>query len=63
MSQKIVAIRAKAFATEGVRTNRCTVDADGTVRVYDSIAGYYTTCHSLTDAAIRRVRRLAGAAK
>ncbi len=63
MSQKIVAIRAKAFSGEGVRTNRCTVDADGTVRVYDSAAGYYTTCHSLTSAAIRRVRRLAGAAK
>lgn len=64
MSQtKTVTIRAKAFATEGVRTNRCVVDADGTMRVYDSVAGHYTTCHSLSAAAIRRIRRLAGAAK
>lgn len=57
---KTLTVRAKAFSGEGVRTNRCTVDADGTVRVYDSVAGYYTTCHSLTSATIRRIRRLAG---
>lgn len=31
-------------------------DADGRVRVYDSTAGYYTTCHSLTPAQQRYVR-------
>lgn len=33
-------------------------EVDGTVRVYDRIAGHYTTCHSLTDAQVARVRRL-----
>lgn len=34
-------------------------DTDGTVRVYDPTAGYYTVCHSLSAAQIARVRRLA----
>lgn len=38
-------IRTKAYA-----------DSTGIVRVYDPIAGYYTTCHSLTDAQLRYVR-------
>lgn len=33
-------------------------DASGTVRVFDSVAGHYTTCHSLTPAQVARVRRL-----
>jgi hypothetical protein len=33
-------------------------DAAGTVRVWDSVAGYFTTCHSLTPAQVARVRRL-----
>lgn len=48
-------IRAKAFAGEGIRTHRVAVDTDGVVRVWDSVAGYYTTCHSLGRAAIRRI--------
>ena len=40
--------RAQAFA-----------DSDGVVRVYDDVAGYYTTCHSLTATQEARVRRLA----
>lgn len=35
---------------------RASVSADGTVRVYDSVAGHYTTCHSLTPAQERYVR-------
>jgi len=27
---------------------KATADKDGTVRVYDSVAGHYTTCHDLT---------------
>jgi hypothetical protein len=50
-------IKAKAFAGEGVRTNRVIVD--DTVRVFDSVAGYYTTCHSLSAHAVRRIRKLA----
>lgn len=33
-------------------------DSDGTVRVYDPIAGHFTVCHSLTPNQERRVRRL-----
>lgn len=58
-TDKVVTIRAKAFSGRGIEEVRCTVDAAGTVRVYDDVAGYYTTCHSLSESAIRRIRRLA----
>lgn len=62
-----VTIRARAFSGEGIRTHRCRVDADsvlpmtgavvhGLIRVWDSVAGHYTTCHSLSDSAKRRAR-------
>jgi hypothetical protein len=35
------------------------VASDGAVRVYDEIAGYWTTCHSLTAGQCARVRKLA----
>lgn len=31
-------------------------DADGTVRVYDPVAGHFTTCHRLTENQKRYVR-------
>ena len=34
-------------------------DASGTVYVWDSVAGHFTTCHSLTPGQVRRVRALA----
>ena len=51
--------RVKAFSCEGVRTNRIQIDADGTVRVYDSVAGGYTLCHSLSPKTQARLRKLA----
>lgn len=33
-------------------------DTQGVVRVYDSVAGHYTVCHSLTPSQVERVRRL-----
>jgi hypothetical protein len=45
--------------TMRTRSYQMLVDADGSVRVYDSIAGYYTRCHSLSETARRRARRLA----
>jgi hypothetical protein len=51
-------VRANAFGR--VETIRVMVDVDGTVRVWDSVAGYYTTCHRLGTSAIRRIRKLAG---
>ena len=50
-------IRCKAFSGEGVRLNRVSISADGTVRVYDSVAGHYTTMHSLSQSALRRIRK------
>ena len=50
-------IRANAFG-QGVETARCTVEG-GVVRVWDSIAGYYTTCHRLTPSQQGRVRKAA----
>ncbi len=49
-------IRCKAFCDEGVRWNRVLVD-DGKVLVWDKPAGHYTTCHSLSRSALRRIRR------
>jgi len=59
-TETIVVARAKAFSTEGIREHKFLVGQDS-VRVWDSVAGYYTTCHSLTAAAVRRIRRLARA--
>ena len=53
MSKKIITIRAKAFSSEGVRTHRVMVDG-GSVLVWDSVAGHYTSCHVLSASAIRR---------
>jgi len=49
-----IMIRCKAFAGEGVRLNRVRV-SDGEVSVYDSVAGHYTTLHSLSRSAVRRI--------
>jgi hypothetical protein len=54
-----VTMRCRAFTGEGIRKNRIRVDADGTVRVFDAVAGYYTTCHVLGAAAQRRAKRMA----
>ena len=56
--KNIVSLRARAFAGEGIKRHNVQVDPDGTVRVYDSTAGHYTLCHSLTENAKRRARKL-----
>ena len=53
-----ISIRAKAFTGEGIRQHRVMVDGY-IVRVWDSVAGHYTTCHSLSESAMRRIRRVA----
>jgi hypothetical protein len=55
---KTMTIRAKAFAGEGVRSHKVQIDGD-TIRVWDSVAKHYTTCHSLSQSAIRRIRAAA----
>lgn len=54
-----ITARAKAFSSEGIKTHKFAVDTDGTVRVWDSVAGHYTTCHSLSKSAEARIRKLA----
>jgi len=56
----LVKTRAKALADRGVCNVRCLVGEDGSVRVWDSMAGHYTSCHALREPAIRRIQRLAG---
>jgi len=58
-STKITA-RARAFSAEGVREHRFLVDADGTVRVWDPLAGHYTTFHAMSPATQKRIAKLAG---
>lgn len=60
-TDRVVTIRARAFSGDRIRDHRCTVDADGTVRVWDEVAGHYTTCHSLTRGALARARKAAQA--
>ena len=54
-----ITTRAKAFGR--VETVRCRVEDDGTVLVWDEVAGHYTRCHGLSAAAKRRIRREAEA--
>jgi hypothetical protein len=56
---RFVTAKAKAFSGEGVREHKCMVAADGTVRVWDAVAGHYTTCHGLSESAQHRIRKLA----
>lgn len=62
MPSKTITIRCRAFSHEGVRENTLRVDADGTVRVWDSVAGHYTTCHALSAGVLRRARKAASVA-
>lgn len=58
-TDRIVTIRAKAFSGEGVRSQRVLVEADGTVLVWDSVAGHYTHCHSMSEQDQARARKAA----
>lgn len=58
---KTITAKAKAFSSEPVKTHKFTVEADGTVRVWDSVAKHYTSCHSLSKSAIARIRKIAAA--
>ena len=47
----------RAFTSDAPNAGyRAWVGADGTVRVWDSVASHYTTCHALTPAQERYVR-------
>jgi hypothetical protein len=57
-SPAYLTVRAKAFTGRGVETIRVKIDGD-VVRVWDDIAGHYTTCHALSRSAMRRIVALA----
>lgn len=58
-TERVVTIRARAFSGDGLRKHQCLVDTDGTVRVWDPVAGHYTACHRLSAKAKAKARKLA----
>jgi hypothetical protein len=62
MTKYLTVRTGRAFSDDVVSCGyRARVEADGTVAVYDSVAGHYTTRHALTAAQIRYVRRAVAA--
>ena len=51
-------IRCKAFSGEGARENKVLVEPgrNGAVLVWDSVAGHYTSCHSLSTRTQAKIR-------
>ncbi len=56
---KVISVRCRAWSQQPMAVERVSVDADGTVRVYDAVAGHYTVCHALSDGQQRRIRHIA----
>jgi hypothetical protein len=62
MTKYITVRSSRAFSCDANGTGyRARIHADGTVEVYDSLAGHYTTVHALTAAQIRYIRRAVAA--
>ncbi len=59
MTTKIT-MTCKPFTSEQRGSYRLTVDDAGIVRVWDSVAGHYTTCHSLSPRSQAAARTKAG---
>ena len=57
---KVITVKCKAFGNETAKDHKVLIEDNGMIRVYDSIAGYYTGCHSLSKATQRRIRKMAG---
>jgi hypothetical protein len=54
---KTIQLRCGAFAGGKVEINKIEVDDAGVVRVWDSVAGHYTTYHSLTRRTVGKIVR------
>lgn len=54
-----ITVRARFFRGGPIEARKVIVETDGTICVWDNVAGYYTHCHGLTRAAERRIRNLA----
>ncbi len=55
MDRFFVSKSGRAFSSSE-RGYRAMVSEDGTVRVWDSVAGHFTTCHRLTESQERLIR-------
>lgn len=51
---RIIQLKLKAFSSEPPQIYKIQVDG-GVVRVWDSVAGYFTSRHRLTPSQIKRV--------
>lgn len=56
----IITMRCKAFSYEGIRYNRISIEGHD-VRVWDDVAGHYTSCHILSIRQIARARQMLSA--
>ena len=52
------AARAKFFSTGRIQTLPVKVSSDGSVMIWDTVAGHYTRCHNLSIAAENRIARM-----
>lgn len=52
-----VTVRCRPFSGFPRDEYRCIVESDGNVLVWDSIAGHYTRCHSLSARDLGAIRR------
>ena len=58
-SAATVTLNTRAFAG-AMEANRHQVDpADGSIRIYDDVAGHFTSCHTLSERDAGRVRSAA----
>lgn len=62
MKSEIKSVEVKGFSGRGY-SGLAYVETDGTVRIYDSVAQHYTTCHSLSATAVAKLNRLARRAR
>lgn len=56
---KTLTVRCRPFSGGRVAAHRVRVETDGSVTVWDEVAGHYTRCHVLSESACRRIVRLA----
>ena len=56
MNAVIFTMTCKPFTNEKRQSYKIAVDPDGTVRVWDSVAGHYVTSHVLPAGSVRVAR-------
>lgn len=56
-----VLARARAFSHQPMQEYCFNVSSDGTVKVFDSVAGHYTSCHAMSKRTMRRICKLVAA--